>query len=365
MSSEMGRFLRISVFGESHGPAVGALVDGLPAGEAIDQDELAKFCARRRPGSGPLATTRHESDAPEFVSGFVDGHTTGSPLCVLIRNKDVRSGDYTGFTDTPRPSHADYSAGVRFGGHADMRGGGHFSGRLTAPLCVAGGIAKQILARRGITVGAHLLEVGGIHDEAFEPTELSADALLAPGRKDFPVIDDGRGQCMQKLIETSREEGDSVGGCIQCAAIGLPAGIGSPMFDGVEGRLSYALFAIPAVKGVSFGAGFASASMHGSENNDPFAFSDGNVVCEKNDAGGILGGITTGMPLVFATAFKPTPSIAIPQRTVSLSKGTSETLKIEGRHDPCVALRAVPVCEAVCAAVLLDMMLEEKGYGAF
>lgn len=362
MSSEMGNMLHLSVFGESHGKSVGIVVDGLPAGERIDADRLAAFCARRRPGAGPLATARHETDEAEILSGLFDGITTGSPLCAVIRNADAHSNDYDGFDDTPRPSHADYTASVRYGGHADMRGGGHFSGRLTAPLCVAGGIARQVLARRGIEVGAHLLSVGDIDDAAFPSCDLDAEALLAPGQDDFPVIDREAGQKMQALVARMRDEGDSVGACIECAAIGLPAGLGSPMFDGVENRLSAALFGIPAVKGVSFGAGFDAARMRGSEHNDPFTFAGTRVACEKNDAGGILGGITTGMPLLFRVAFKPTPSIALPQRTVSLSEGRQTTLEIEGRHDPCVALRAVPVCEAVCAVVLLDLLLERDGY---
>jgi chorismate synthase len=363
MSSEIGNMLHLSVFGESHGRGVGAVIDGLPAGEPIDLDELQRFCDRRRPGSSHLATARCETDVPEFVSGLHAGATTGFPLCFLIRNADVRSGDYAGFTDTPRPSHADFTAAVRYGGHADMRGSGHFSGRLTAPLCVAGGIARQLLARRGVLVGAHLRAVGDVEDKPFDSRHLDGRELTAPGERSFPVISEEAGRRMQELIERVRAEGDSVGARVECAVTGLPTGLGSPMFDGVENRLAAALFGIPAVKGVSFGAGFDASRMRGSEHNDPFVMCDGRVTCSKNDAGGVLGGITTGMPVVFEVAFKPTPSIGMPQRTVSLSMGREVDLEIQGRHDPCVGLRAVPVCEAVAAFVMLDLMMEGDANG--
>lgn len=363
MSSEIGNMLRLAVFGESHGKGIGGVIDGLPAGERVDLDELQLFCDRRRPGSSRLATARRETDVPEFVSGLHEGATTGFPLCFLIRNADARSGDYAGFTDTPRPSHADFTAAVRYGGHADMRGSGHFSGRLTAPLCVAGGIARQLLARRGVLVGAHLRAVGDVEDSPFDPCHLDDQELTAPGRRAFPVISEKAGQRMQELLEQVRAEGDSVGARVECAVTGLPAGLGSPMFDGVENRLAAALFGIPAVRGVSFGAGFGASRMRGSEHNDPFVMRDGRVACSKNDAGGVLGGITTGMPVIFEVAFKPTPSIGTPQRTVSMSGGREVDLEIRGRHDPCVGLRAVPVCESVAAFMMLDLMMEGGTYG--
>ena len=363
MSSEFGHLLKISVFGQSHGRAIGAVVDGLPAGEAIDLDELQAFLDRRKPGKNRLSTARKESDAPTFLSGLENGKTCGAPLCAVIENGDQHSGDYAGLTDTPRPGHADYTAAVKWGGQADMRGGGHFSGRLTAPLCIAGGIAKQILARRGIHVGAHLSEVAGIADDPF-PLHPTAELFEKLAAKDFPVLDDGAGERMQQAILAAREELDSVGGIVECAAIGLPAGLGDPMFDGVENRLAAALFGIPAVKGVEFGAGFAAARSRGSENNDAFSVQNGAVVTDTNHAGGILGGITNGMPILLRTAMKPTPSIARAQKTVRLSQMEEIPLEIRGRHDPCIAHRAVPVVEAVTAAVLLDLLLEGN-HGTF
>ena len=357
MSSEFGNLLKISVFGQSHGTAIGVVIDGLPAGEAVDLEELNAFLDRRRPGKNGLSTPRKETDIPTILSGLEDGKTCGAPLCAVIQNSDQHSSDYSELRDKPRPSHADYTAFVKWNGQADLRGGGHFSGRLTAPLCVAGGIAKQILARRGIFVGAHLLSVGGEAEEPF-PLYPTAEQFSAVAAKPFPVLDDAAGERMQAVIQAARQDGDSVGGVIECAAIGLPAGLGDPMFDGVENRLAAALFGIPAVKGLEFGAGFESAHLRGSVNNDPFTVENGQVRTTRNRAGGILGGITTGMPLTLRLAMKPTPSISIPQQTVSLSEMENTTLQIKGRHDPCIAHRAVPVAEAVTASVLLDLLLE-------
>ena len=363
MSSEFGNILRVSVFGQSHGKAIGVNIDGLPAGEPIDLEELNAFLDRRKPGKSPLSTARKESDTPVFLSGLENGVTCGFPLCAVIENSDQHSSDYSELADKPRPSHADYTARVKWGGHADMRGGGHFSGRLTAPLCIAGGIAKQILARRGIFVGAHLAAVGTENDAPF-PLHPTAELFDAIAAKPFPVVDDGAGDRMQALILEARQDLDSVGGIIECAAIGLPAGLGDPMFGGVENRLAAALFGIPAVKGVEFGLGFGSSRLRGSENNDPFTVENGTVVTASNRAGGILGGITTGMPVTLRTAIKPTPSISRPQQTVRLSAMESTELVIRGRHDPCIAHRAVPVVEAVTAAVLLDLLLEGN-HGTF
>ena len=363
MSSEFGHLVKVSVFGQSHGKAIGVVVDGLPAGEAVDLEELQAFLDRRKPGKNRLSTARKEADAPTFLSGLENGKTCGAPLCAVIENGDQHSSDYAGLTDTPRPGHADYTAAVKWGGQADMRGGGHFSGRLTAPLCIAGGIAKQLLARRGVYVGAHLKEVAGIPDASF-PLHPTADLFAEVAAKDFPVLDDGAGARMQAAILDARNSLDSVGGIVECAAVGLPAGLGDPMFDGVENRLAAAIFGIPAVKGLEFGDGFAAARARGSGNNDPFVLADGAVATATNHAGGILGGITTAMPLVLRAAFKPTPSIAQPQRTVRLSTGEETVLEIRGRHDPCIAHRAVPVVEAVTAAVLLDLLLEGN-HGTF
>ena len=363
MSSEFGNLLKISVFGQSHGKAIGVVVDGLPAGEAIDLEELDRFLDRRRTGKNRLSTARKESDVPVFLSGLENGVTCGAPLCAVIENSDQHSSDYRELRDKPRPGHADYTAYVKWRDQADMRGGGHFSGRLTAPLCIAGGIAKQILSRRGVYVGAHLQSVGTVADALF-PLRPTKELFETVAAKPFPVLDDQAGERMQSLILEARQNLDSVGGVIECAAVGLPAGLGDPMFGGVENRLAAALFGIPAVKGVEFGDGFAAARARGSANNDPFRMEDGRVVTETNHAGGILGGITSGMPLVLRTAMKPTPSIARPQRTVSLSAGADTELVIHGRHDPCIAHRAVPVVEAVTAAVLLDLLLEGN-HGTF
>ncbi len=359
MSSEFGRILRVGVFGQSHGRAIGVTMDGLPAGQMIDLDELYAFMERRRPGKSALSTARREADEPVFLSGLVEGKTTGSPLCAIIENKDARSKDYSELADKPRPGHADYTAFVKWNGQADMRGGGHFSGRLTAPLCIAGGIAKQLLARKNIFIGAHLATIADVSDQPFPmtPTQTMFDEIA---KKQFPVIDDASGEHMQSAILSAAADEDSVGGVIECAAIGVPAGLGGPMFDGMENRLSAAMFGIPAVKGIEFGAGFPVATMRGSENNDPFTISgDGSIETKTNHAGGILGGITTGMPIVLRAAIKPTPSISKTQDTVSLSARKNVNLVIKGRHDPCIAHRAVPVVEAVCAIVLLDSLLEE------
>lgn len=357
MSSEFGKILKISVFGQSHGKAIGVNIDGLPAGEAVDGAQLQAFMDRRRPGKSALSTARNEADLPVFLSGLENGVTSGTPLCAIIENRDQHSSDYKELADIPRPAHADYTAYVKWNGQADMRGGGHFSGRLTAPLCIAGGIAKQILARRGIFVGAHLAAVAGIADARFplRPTPELFDAVAA---KPFPVLSDAAGEQMQQAILAAREDGDSVGGVVECAVIGVPAGLGDPMFDGIENRLAAALFGIPAVKGVEFGSGFEGCALRGSENNDPFAIEDGAVVTTQNNAGGILGGITSGMPITFRIGLKPTPSISKPQQSISLSRGTMETLVIKGRHDPCIAHRAVPVAEAVAAIVILDLLME-------
>ena len=357
MASGFGERLRVSVYGESHGNGIGALVEGLPAGESIDTNELMRFMERRQGGRNALSTARKEPDIPEFVSGIFENHTTGFPVCIQIANTNKRSGDYNNLADTPRPSHADYSAFMKWHGAADMRGGGHFSGRLTAPLCAAGGIAKQILARRGVYVGAHLLSAAGVWEEHFPlyPDAAIFDNIAA---KMFPVLDDEIGEKMQQKILAAREQNDSVGGRIECAVVGLPAGLGDPMFDGFENRLARALFGIPAVKGLEFGSGFALCDQNGSGANDAFCIAEnGEIATKTNHNGGILGGITTGMPVVFTVGIKPTPSIAKKQQTVSLSARENTGLEIHGRHDPCISQRAVPVVEAVGALVALDTLL--------
>ncbi len=362
MSSIFGHNIKISIFGQSHSDAIGVTVDGLPAGEVIDPAALQAFMARRAPGQGAYSTTRKEPDLPEFLSGVLESEdgaliTCGAPLTAIIRNTNTRSGDYSKLKDCPRPGHADYTAEVRYGGHQDVRGGGHFSGRLTAPLCIAGGICLQILARRGITVGAHIYSVGEVQDTPYSPL-IDSPELLAKTATGFPVLSEEAGQATLALIEECRKDGDSIGGVIECAAIGLPAGIGSPMFDGVENRLAQAIFGIPAVKGVEFGEGFAASRLRGSQNNDAYYMDGDRVKTRTNNAGGILGGITTDMPILFRAAFKPTPSIYREQQTISLTERCVTPLTIVGRHDPCIVPRAVPVVEAVTAAVLLDMILD-------
>ena len=356
MASYLGEHIHVSVFGQSHSPAIGVVVDGLPAGERVDMEELGRFLKRRAPGQNATSTPRKEADLPQFLSGLVDDVTCGAPLAALIENTNTRSQDYAQLRDKPRPGHADFTAQVKYGGFQDVAGGGHFSGRLTAPLCIAGGICLQMLKRRGIEVAAHIASIAGEADRPFDPMGESVETLDALKRAPFPVLDEKAGERMRKAILQAKEEGDSVGGIVECLVTGIPAGLGEPMFGGMENRLAAALFGIPAVKGVEFGAGFGVAKMRGSENNDPFTVKDGKVVTQTNHAGGILGGITNGMPLVFRLAVKPTPSIAKQQQTVSLSKKQVEELVVTGRHDPCIVPRAVPVVEAVTALVLTDLL---------
>ena len=346
MSCEFGTALRLTLFGQSHAPAIGMTLDGLPAGEAIDFPALEQFLRRRAPGQNAYSTPRKESDSPEFLCGLKGSVTCGAPVTAIIRNTDTRSGDYAALEDIPRPGHADYPAWVKYGSARDAAGGGQFSGRLTAALCIAGGICLQILQRRGIQV---ISAIGSVEDRG---------ALTAStAEKPFPVVDDTRGEEMLAQIARAKAEGDSVGGVVECAVTGLPAGIGGPLFDGLEGRIAAMVFAIPAVKGIEFGAGFAAAAMRGSENNDPFAVENGQVVTVTNHCGGILGGISTGMPLTFRAAFKPTPSIARQQQSVNLRTMEPALLQVPGRHDPCVVPRAVPCVEAAAAIALLDALL--------
>lgn len=352
MSSSYGENIRVTVFGQSHGPAIGVVMDGLPAGLPVDLDRLQSFLDRRAPGRSDLTTARKEEDRPEILSGLFEGRTCGAPFAALIRNRDARSKDYSALAQTPRPGHADYTAAIKYGGAQDYRGGGHFSGRLTAPLCIAGGICLQMLEREGIRVMARIRALGPVTDDS---------AFTEPvGDKPFPASSDRAAAEMQQAVARAKEAGDSLGGIIECVVTGLPAGLGDPMFDGMENRISAALFAIPAIKGVEFGDGFALAGLTGSAANDPFRMEQGRVVTETNRCGGILGGITTGMPLVFRVAVKPTPSIAQPQRTVDLGTGQDTDLQITGRHDPCILPRAVPCVEAVAALAVYDAFLARK-----
>ena len=352
MSSSYGENLRIHIFGESHGPAVGVTVEGIPAGEAVDLEELQRFLDRRAPGRNAWSTPRKEADVPEFLSGLREGRTCGTPLTAILKSANTRSGDYDALRDVPRPGHADYTAWVKYGESRDSRGGGHFSGRLTAPLCVAGGICLQLLAREGITVISRIAAIGGIRDEG----ELTA----ATAEKAFPTVSDSAGEAMRSAIAAARAEGDSLGGVIECAVLGLPAGLGDPMFDGMENRIAAAVFGVPAVKGIEFGAGFAAAGLRGSENNDAFSVENGRIITDGNRCGGILGGITDGMPLIFRAAVKPTPSLARPQQSVDLKTGEIVPLTVTGRHDPCIVPRAVPCLEAAAAIAVYDALLARR-----
>lgn len=358
MAATFGNQLRFTEFGESHGPAVGCVLEGVPAGVRLDMAAITAFLKRRAPGQSPLVTARSEADAPEFLSGIVNEVTTGAPIAAIIRNRDQHSSDYGDLKNTPRPGHADFTAYVKYRGFNDIRGGGQFSGRLTAPLCLAGAVARQLLAARGVFLGAHIAEIGGVTDERFTLGSLTADTFDQLESQPLPLLNPAAEEPVTKCILQARQEGDSVGGVVECAAIGLPAGIGEPPFDGLENRLAQALFAIPAVKGVEFGDGFDAARSRGSLNNDAFCFdAAGEVRTQSNHAGGILGGISNGMPVVFRTAFKPTPSIAIEQDTVNLRTKQPAKLRISGRHDPCIVPRALPAVIAAAALVLADMML--------
>lgn len=356
----LGNKLRVTVFGQSHASAIGCVIDGLPSGFKPDMDRVAAFMARRAPGqNNAWSTTRKEADIPEILCGMVDGVTCGAPLTAVIHNSDQHSKDYSGLKRIPRPSHADYTAMIKYGESYDIRGGGQFSGRLTAPLCFAGALALQLLEQRGVSVAAHISQIGSIYDTSPDFATVDKDTLSQLEGKSLAVFSDSVGFAMRQTMEEIRMAADSVGGVIRCFAVGLPAGIGEPMFGGVENRLASALFGIPAVRGVSFGDGFAAANMLGSEHNDSFVMKGNAVATPTNHAGGVLGGITSGMPLVVNVAIKPTPSIGRSQDTVDLISKKNTSLTIQGRHDPCIVPRAVPVVEAVTALTLLDMLLED------
>ena len=362
MSSTYGENLKLSIFGQSHGAAIGMTLDGIPAGLPVDTDALQVFLNRRAPGQNDWSTSRKEADRPEFLSGILDGYTCGAPIAAAIYNKNTRSGDYANLKDCPRPGHADLTAQIKYGGFQDAAGGGHFSGRLTAPLCIAGGLCKQWLEGMGIQIFAHIAAISGISDTPFDPLAPDMDSI----QPEFPVINPDAGARMRAAISAAKSDGDSVGGIVECAVTGLPAGVGEPMFGGVESRIAQIVYGVPAVKGVEFGAGFAAARLRGSENNDPFCVENGKIVTKTNHCGGILGGISNGMPVVFRAAFKPTPSISREQDSVSLSRMEETKLVVYGRHDPCIVPRAVPCVEAAAAIAVLDAVMERKkelGYG--
>lgn len=361
MASVFGNVIHLSIFGQSHSPAIGCSLDGLPAGIELDLDALQRFLDRRAPGRSDTATMRREADSPEFIAGITDGRTDGAPLAAIIRNTNTRSEDYAELRRVPRPGHADFPARVKYRNMHDVAGGGHFSGRLTAPLCVAGGVALQALEGYGVRIAAHIANLGpeGIPDEPLNPMEPDPAQLAAIASHELPCIDGDAASRMREAILSARSELDSIGGVVECAAYGMPAGVGDPMFDGIENRIARIAFGIPAVKGVDFGAGFGAAYLKGSENNDAYRMVGGAVRTETNRAGGILGGITTGAPVVWQMAVKPTPSIGRVQRSVDMDEGADTELTVRGRHDPCIVPRAVPVAEAACALALLDALLED------
>jgi chorismate synthase len=353
----------LSIFGESHGAAIGVVIDNLPSGEHIDIEELKFFMSRRAPKQDPTSTQRRETDAPSIMSGIHNNYTTGTPLSAMISNNDAHSQDYGDMSKLARPGHADYTGALRYKGFNDVRGGGHFSGRLTAPLVFAGAICGQILERRGIYTGTHISRIYNIKDSSFNPCEIKREDIIALRHKKFPTLNEKKGIQMINGIEKARECSDSVGGIVECAVINVPAGIGSPIFEGIENSVSKLVFGIPAVKGIEFGAGFDSAMALGSQNNDDFYVDErGHVLTRTNNHGGILGGISSGMPIIFRVAFKPTPSISQPQQTIDMSGLTNEIINIKGRHDPCVVPRAVPCVEAAANIAVLSHMLSYPNF---
>ena len=365
MSTEYGKNIKINVYGGSHDELIGVRAKNLPKDFKFSLSELLSFMARRAPGKNEFSTARREADHPEFLSGasVCDDTVTlnGEELHAIIRNTSQRSADYKQESFIPRPSHADFAAYKKYDGNVDLRGGGHFSGRLTAPLCIVGGICLQYLRTRGIDIKAHVYSINGVKDTPFNMTDVSLEDFdLLDQRSDFPVLSLEAGELMKEKIQNARLDGDSVGGVIECAALGLPVGLGEHMFDGVENRIASIVFGIPAVKGIEFGNGFECASLLGSQNNDPFVIKDGKIKTATNNCGGILGGMTNGMPLIFRAALKPTPSIFKEQQSVDVINMKETILQIKGRHDPCIVLRALPVFEAVCAIAICDMLSDTK-----
>lgn len=360
MSGIWGNCIRISIFGESHGKAIGITIDGLKAGMPLDHEYISRELQRRAPGGSDLATSRKEADEYEILSGCFDGTTTGTPLCAVIYNNDRRSGDYESVKGLMRPSHADYTGHVKYQGFNDYRGGGHFSGRLTAPLVFAGAIFKKLLEEKGIFIGSHIKSIGQEQDEAFEKTSVDPELLKSLVGRPFPVLVPEKEASMRELIARAKENKDSLGGIVETAVVGIDPGIGEPFFDSVESTLAHLMFSIPGVKGLEFGAGFEIAGMYGSQANDEYYMDGDKVKTYSNNNGGIIGGLTDGMPIIFRTAFKPTPSIAKAQRTIDIESRTNAKLEIKGRHDPCIVPRALPVVEAAAAAALLDLVLQSE-----
>lgn len=353
MSCNFGEKVKITIFGQSHSEAIGVVIDGLPAGKKLDMDKISAFMSRRAPGKNKFSTQRKEPDLPKIISGLVDGVTCGAPLCAIIENTNTRSNDYDNLKYLPRPAHSDFTAFFKHNGFNDIRGGGNFSGRLTAPMCFAGAVCMQILEEKGIKIGAHIERIAGIKDSRFDSVNVSFGNI---SEKEFPVIDDKQGEKMREKIEEARLDADSVGGAIECAVTGLPVGIGEPMFDGMENVISHAVFAIPAIKGIEFGSGFECCELRGSEHNDSFCVLNGKFATDSNNHGGILGGISSSMPVIFRVAVKPTPSIGKVQKSANLLTREEQELQIHGRHDPCIVPRAVPCVEAATALAIINLI---------
>lgn len=358
MSSQIGNKIKVTVFGESHGSAIGMVMDNPPAGLKLDFDYISAQNKRRAPGNDKTSTPRKEADEPEFLSGVKNGITTGAPIAVSIRNTNTKSGDYENLKYTPRPSHADYAAYVHYNGNNDVSGGGHFSGRLTAPIVTAGAILRLYLKEKGVEIGGHILKIGSVEDDRFDLVNVDANTLKSLSKSNFALLNSKAEEKMRAEVEAARSDGDSIGGMLEIAITGLPAGIGGPMFEGVENEIAKAVFGIPAVKGIEFGAGFDFAEMRGSQANDSMFYDNGKVVCLTNNNGGITGGLTNAMPIVFRVVIKPTPSIARPQQTVDLKKGINTEIIVKGRHDPCIVPRALPAIEAVTAIAVANLLNE-------
>jgi chorismate synthase len=357
VASAIGNNIKISAFGESHGKAVGIVIDGLPAGIKLDMDKILWEMARRAPGNDKTATPRKEADFPEILSGIVDTTTTGAPLSAVIFNTNTKSKDYSNIKKCPRPGHSDYTAYVKYNGFNDIAGGGHFSARVTAPIVFAGAVCKQILMEQGIRVTAHINSIGNVYDKAFDPCNIPNELSEKLLHSKFPLIDETKEDAMRQIVAEAAADKDSIGGTIECAVSGIKAGFGDPMFDGIECVIAKAIFGVPAIKAIEFGKGFNLATMRGSESNDNFRYDEnGNVYTTTNNCGGILGGITNGMPITFKVACKPTSSISQPQDTINLETKKNDILEVNGRHDPCIVLRAVPVIEAVTAITILDII---------
>jgi len=359
LSSSIGKNWRISLFGESHGPAVGVVIDGLPAGIKLEQELILADMARRRAGEKEGSTKRVEEDVPRILSGLYKSRTTGSPLAAIIKNGDPHSGDYDSLKNKPRPSHADYTAMLKYGGRQDLRGGGHFSGRLTAPLVFAGAVARAYLRGRGVECGSHLYQIGGVKDTPFDPLRVDAALLRSLYQMAFPALDEEKGRLMRQEIQDAAQAEDSVGGVVECAVAGLPAGVGDPIFEALECKIAGVLFGVPAVKGVEFGAGFGFAALRGSQANDSMHMEGGRVALDSNNNGGILGGISSGAPLILRAVFKPTASIGKAQRTVDLAEKADAEIRIQGRHDSCIAVRGLAAAEAAVLLALADALPEE------